>query len=314
MRKAFTLIELLVVIAIIAILAAILFPVFAQAREAARDATVLSNAKQMGTGILIYAGDNDDAFPIGIRINSDATGLETWQGMVQPYTKNWDILRHPKLPNFPPVTPVNPWFYQSRSHWGMPLRAAANRLSAGWTSNGGVFFFQSGSMTGGEARRFDGIAGAAWPTSVSAAGWNYRTESSLTAGQIGAPSDMVMMVESSNWNMWMGFAPEQRIFNFWFRWTTASNNIWGNNFAYAGAHARKRKQRCSGGGDDPSVNDPAGPFCTGQGASATLPWPDGQSTYVATDSSAKAVNWRGGITERLDLGGGAIALKRFWPN
>lgn len=62
-RKAFTLIELLVVIAIIAILAAILFPVFAQAREKARQTQCLSNMKQLGTALIMYAGDNDQCYP-----------------------------------------------------------------------------------------------------------------------------------------------------------------------------------------------------------------------------------------------------------
>jgi prepilin-type N-terminal cleavage/methylation domain-containing protein len=64
-RKAFTLIELLVVIAIIAILAAILFPVFAQAKEQAKKTATLSNFKQVGLATLIYAGDTDDLLPLG---------------------------------------------------------------------------------------------------------------------------------------------------------------------------------------------------------------------------------------------------------
>src|SRR5438094_9941222 len=62
-KRGFTLIELLVVIAIIAILAAILFPVFAQAREAARKTTCLSNEKQIGMGVLMYIQDYDEQFP-----------------------------------------------------------------------------------------------------------------------------------------------------------------------------------------------------------------------------------------------------------
>jgi prepilin-type N-terminal cleavage/methylation domain-containing protein len=62
--RGFTLIELLVVIAIIAILAAILFPVFAQAREKARQASCLSNAKQMSTAVMMYAQDYDETFPL----------------------------------------------------------------------------------------------------------------------------------------------------------------------------------------------------------------------------------------------------------
>ena len=62
-RHGFTLIELLVVIAIIAVLAAILFPVFAQAREQARQTTCLSNLKQLGTGLTMYAQDYDETLP-----------------------------------------------------------------------------------------------------------------------------------------------------------------------------------------------------------------------------------------------------------
>jgi len=108
-KKAFTLIELLVVIAIIAILAAILFPVFAQAREAARKSTCLSNEKQMALAVMMYKQDYDEFYP------SLQWNLTTWNGWwynIQPYTKNAGILVCPsatalvdinqaKLSNFP---------------------------------------------------------------------------------------------------------------------------------------------------------------------------------------------------------------------
>lgn len=64
LRKAFTLIELLVVIVIISVLAAILFPVFSQAKEAAKKSTTLSNFKQVGAAMLLYVGDHDDTYPL----------------------------------------------------------------------------------------------------------------------------------------------------------------------------------------------------------------------------------------------------------
>jgi len=73
-RKAFTLIELLVVIAIIAILAAILFPVFSQAREKARGATCLSNLKQIGLGVMMYVQDYDETFPMS-QYGGGSTGV-----------------------------------------------------------------------------------------------------------------------------------------------------------------------------------------------------------------------------------------------
>jgi len=85
MRRGFTLIELLVVIAIIAILAAILFPVFARAREKARQSSCLSNTKQIGLAVLQYVQDYDETFP-GSNIPP-----AHWYGAVQPYINNAQV-------------------------------------------------------------------------------------------------------------------------------------------------------------------------------------------------------------------------------
>src|SRR5262245_10981595 len=120
-RRAFTLIELLVVIAIIAILAAILFPVFARAREAARKTTCLSNLKNIGLAALMYVQDYDEQFPwlmMDGRNNDDNTGLSKqmatlppgppaadlnnqrglfMEAKFQPYIKNFGIFGCPTL-------------------------------------------------------------------------------------------------------------------------------------------------------------------------------------------------------------------------
>lgn len=106
--RAFTLIELLVVIAIIAILAAILFPVFAQARAKARQTSCLSNTKQIGLGFMMYIQDYDENMP-GTRFQAGSMPWEAWPGSVDwngvfthavmPYMKNKQILQCPSGTN-----------------------------------------------------------------------------------------------------------------------------------------------------------------------------------------------------------------------
>lgn len=87
-KHGFTLIELLVVIAIIAILAAILFPVFAQAREKARQTSCISNEKQIGLAMMQYVQDNDEYYPY-CQSEEDGVGV-LWMTFLQPYVKNGD--------------------------------------------------------------------------------------------------------------------------------------------------------------------------------------------------------------------------------
>jgi prepilin-type N-terminal cleavage/methylation domain-containing protein len=88
-RVGFTLIELLVVIAIIAILAAILFPVFSHAREKARQTTCMSNQKQIGLGFQQYIQDYDEVFPPADYNTPTPSGIVriNWQNLVEPYIR-----------------------------------------------------------------------------------------------------------------------------------------------------------------------------------------------------------------------------------
>lgn len=89
LHRAFTLIELLVVIAIIAVLAAILFPVFTQAKAAANATACGSNARNLGLAVSMYASDYDDALPLAAY--GTAEGFVIWHDLTDPYVKNKDI-------------------------------------------------------------------------------------------------------------------------------------------------------------------------------------------------------------------------------
>ncbi len=157
-RRGFTLIELLVVIAIIAILAAILFPVFAQAREAARKASCQSNLKQLGTAIAMYATDYDNRLvtgggdchgsPPGCSRTNPLPGQQ-WQWVIQPYVKNWKLYRCPSDPREESQIPVsygvnnygltdfNSWVgvHESRIEQPADTVALMEGGNGGWTDN-----------------------------------------------------------------------------------------------------------------------------------------------------------------------------------
>lgn len=212
-RRGFTLIELLVVIAIIAILAAILFPVFAQARAAARQASCISNVKQVGLGAMMYAQDYDETYP-RMDNNGSCTYGEAgcqppdWDnmtlvpgtsladqvarsqvgffGVIQPYIKNWKVGECPEI---------------GASKWSA---AVAGGYGINW---GGAYdkskdvVFQS--MLGQMAISIYAIdyGTSAYPTSSN----QRRAKGALSA--IARPADTVLFVGESAW----GWSGEQNI-------------------------------------------------------------------------------------------------------
>jgi len=119
-RRGFTLIELLVVIAIIAILAAILFPVFAQARDKARQSTCISNAKQIALAIAQYLQDYDERFP--------SNHYCIYYLALQPYLRNTEVWRCPTATGNYPVR--GEW-------WGLGTAIIAN-MKTGWAANSDI--------------------------------------------------------------------------------------------------------------------------------------------------------------------------------
>jgi prepilin-type N-terminal cleavage/methylation domain-containing protein/prepilin-type processing-associated H-X9-DG protein len=145
-RSGFTLIELLVVIAIIAILAAILFPVFAQAREAARKTSCLSNTKQIGLGVMMYVQDYDEMYPTNVwggapvGTTDNVLGKDTitavhWVWQILPYIKNRQVFVCPSDPN-----PKSGWTGYSDVQddcWGIPtpISLGHNQMIFGYAWN-----------------------------------------------------------------------------------------------------------------------------------------------------------------------------------
>ncbi len=178
-RSGFTLIELLVVIAIIAILAAILFPVFAQAREKARQISCLSNLKQIGLAFLMYTQDYDETFPSTTQANGGCAPLSDWWGAgggwttwVNPYIKAGGLYHCPSA-----ESPF--WLAGAPEGWcGTPDPAEVNLLKQTATQ-GSTYFYRKASAI---AARSD-IAGHA-----------------ITDAEFSLPAQNYIVVEYAAWH------------------------------------------------------------------------------------------------------------------
>ena len=145
-RSGFTLIELLVVIAIIAILAAILFPVFAKAREKARQSSCSSNEKQLSNGVIMYAQDYDEKPPLVYDDTLGTANREIWVEKVEPYVKNRQIYFCPSgstAVNNPPKNTIGAYYGLIMGHV-LPEGQAAGKSIAEFTRPADIIMLMEG--------------------------------------------------------------------------------------------------------------------------------------------------------------------------
>jgi prepilin-type N-terminal cleavage/methylation domain-containing protein len=282
--SGFTLIELLVVIAIIAILAAMLFPVVARAKDMAKDTATLTQVRQVGAATIMYAGDSDDALPLIFQEDKPALGFNTWQTSVQPYAKSWGVFVHPKLR----AEDSEAQWQRLQFFGGLPKVETVRIKSNGYSANLGPYTqFHTGLLTG--------LFG-----SVSRGSYGYERGSfpSLTLSQINEQGKTLMFSEAGNWDMLMGTFRMDRPLSFCSRDGTwgAGKSPYAGQYVFAGPHARKL------------------PRDNKTGVGSTCEYPDGYTTYVAPDGSAKTVDFRSKILERAMLPDGREVFVRFWPD
>ncbi len=305
MKKAFTLSELLGVLAIIAILAALLVPVFAQAKAAAKASANLSNLKQTGLGHIQYSADNDDIFPLAVRYETPEgqaqafgapavfattpAGAIPWTEAIFPYTKNRDIYTSP-LESAVTGAGALRQFAQAQYYGVMPSAAAMNviRGSANTTySLPGPY--SQGAFVDGPFGYADGRTN----TPISSPS---RSQTSIER-----VAEVVLVGDAGAYDMGLlGLNPP----------TLGSNTApttfvgyapgpWQGATVYTGPWGRKNT---SGGWNGGKVNN----FVVGQ---------RGQTTFAATDGSAKSMDISK-VYERRSIDGNAnnVAVYRLYSS
>ena len=197
-RSAFTLIELLVVIAIIAILAAILFPVFAQAREKARGISCLSNSKQLNTAMQMYIQDYDESVPLEAGENPPGVNVYTWQDFIQPYAKNYQLLICPDSPTQDP-SPNNFQYWLS---YGM-IPTAASIGSPWWETRQKPWI----QLYVPAYVKYDGLSGNACTSAdwhCSYLSWKPGQFPSKTLAAVSRPSEYALIFDSNDFDAFHG--------------------------------------------------------------------------------------------------------------
>ena len=212
LRKAFTLIELLVVIAIIAILAAILFPVFAQAKSAAKKTVAISNAKQQALANIMYGNDSDDLLPLSaVLLDAKGTNIQ-WQDLIQPYAKNYGVVLDPISGNQDLTNGID---------YVLNFGILPNAVSVGTGAFSNYLtrakpWFQNYTAAN---LKYDGLLGFGdYNNSDSYYGYNVVGSPSKTAGSVARPSETILTFTSNNWDGWHGIYGSQVGFGFCGGW------------------------------------------------------------------------------------------------
>ncbi len=245
LKKGFTLIELLVVIAIIAILAAILFPVFGRARENARRSSCQSNIKQIGLGFKQYTQDYDEKFPVAISNNNVAATYDPgdlgWAQALQPYLKSPQIFQCPSETN-PPVVDTTVPIAQTQlpgysDYWSNALVVNNSGVSeASLEAQALTVLNGDGQSNPANAAATDGTAaylvtpGITAPNAAGAGGFD---ETASPTG-IGAPNNGIQATfyqGASNTAIW-NQAPNSTVHR------GGKRHLDGANFGFADGHAK----------------------------------------------------------------------------
>jgi len=280
LRKGFTLIELLVVIAIIAILAAILFPVFAQAKQAAKKTAVLSNAKQLGLAELMYSADNDDVFS-PVAGFSGGWNLPSFAVLVFPYVKNAGLFMDPFSP-----AKINDNPFVLNSQWAMPPR----RFASQWcpqsnTDLSGCAFGAYNAktraeITGGQRWIRDGVGGV-WKDTTQWMNWasyGYKdVYPSMSQTQIARIADTLLVCQANHFDMmWSQDWNPDEAYRYW---GDGVFNLYGNMNMNTAPASRVGANGVQAGIVPTNVY-------------SLQVWPTGQNVHVYADGHAKVRSWK----------------------